>query len=1405
MTFAAPLWLLAALAAGIVILLHAMRRTLLPVASTLIWRQLSAANRAQSVPRLPKWNWLLVLQLLAVLLIAIALARPQVGAANTAEHHIHVLDVSGSMSTVDLDQQTSRFENAATAIRADIAALDPSVPTRLSLITIGPQAQPTAVRYDDVVAFEEALSRVERSDGIAVADNLAELLDGIIKEDEANSIFYHADALPETVGTLPDFTFVAQGRAETANAGLRAQAVAAEKDGVWTVSGELFRTNDAAVEKIALRYRPSGGQIFLDMGSITPRAARDTGAGYLRSEFTSDITLPGPGILELSLPPDAAAFDNVTRLIIGEPGPTARALYIGPGNKPVELALAVNPELEVFTAREVPADVDTYDLVLIDSVALPIVPKTNVVWLGSARGPNVAAPTPAPTAAVLSTNAEHPLARGISWQSVATLPVFGFDSLPGAVPLVSTDAGPAIEARTTPYGREVRIALAFENAAWVEGEQLPLLVNRILTWSGALIGANQHCVVGEVCTVPARELGTPISNADGEVVWSWPNTATDVLPDALTDSFIPNNVGLLSTASGRQIAVNAPSSESMQAVSPKVDAVAPAGGFQLWRWLLISAITVLLIEAFLAGRSDDRFLQPASLASGVPGATRRRWMLGTRLAAIAAAVAALFVPALPALTRSADIVHVGNEASGECGFFSLLDGGQVTATGKPSVAKDIGCSGVGASAELAAGTNLSGALSLAAAMTGSDTERRVVIDGISAETVGHVAEIAPTLIRQDIAVDLVKPETSSEATTNHVIRLETPAPVFDGDAVPVVATIQVDAAGTKDVTLSVDAASIHQSSVDLVAGTNRVELTIPTIAEGAHRVDLSVDGMQDSGFGTIVDVRAAPKVAIVTPQLEWGEYLAEALTLQGLRPTVLRPDRAPFLLDRWREYDSVVLLNTPAIDLATVQQQQLEEYVRVHGGGLLILGGENTFGPGGYFRTPLEDVSPLSARVPDDLPIAALAFVLDRSGSMQAQVDGATRLDIAKQATLSAVELLNDESQISVIVFDTESHVIAPMSGKNMEGLQAALAPVQPGGGTFFMPALEDALVQLDVADAPVRHIILMSDGLSQPGDYDAFAARAQEAGITMSVVAIGAGADVGRLGAIARNGGGSFHSTTDFRALPSILSQEAMMLSGEPMKEGVQPTVWSDRSARFLEGLPDALPPIQGFVETTPKPEATIHMQTTDEEGELVPLLASWNYGNGNVLAFATHGAGMGTAQWLKMDSYPLLWSQVIRHFAHGEDKGDRVAMTREGDVLTLTTRADIGHALVSQNGQEASTLQLRAQADGLRSARFLAAPGEYRIEFPETEIEALRYVVNRPADPPSQTAALEALARATGGAVYARASEVPGPSLSLGIERVWRPLVVLGLILFLLDLGMRYAPGHFPFLRDRRRKAVA
>src|SRR4029077_6681749 len=243
-----------------------------------------------------------------------------------------------------------------------------------------------------------------------------------------------------------------------------------------------------------------------------------------------------------------------------------------------------------------------------------------------------------------------------------------------------------------------------------------------------------------------------------------------------------------------------------------------------------------------------------------------------------------------------------------------------------------------------------------------------------------------------------------------------------------------------------------ERSLELPGGRSRIETIIPAATPGPARYEIEVNASgdtfaQNNRSGVAIDVAPAPQVLIVAAQPAWAEVFAKALAGQDIKTRIVEPKRAPFYLKDWLAYSAVVLMNVPAIDLATLQQELIEKAVAEHGRGLLLLGGENSFGPGGYYETPLERVSPLSSRVPREAPRVALAFVLDRSGSMQRNEGGATRLDIAKQATISAIRLLHQESQIAIVAFDSEAKVVLPLhQAKDVAAVEQALAQLEPGG-----------------------------------------------------------------------------------------------------------------------------------------------------------------------------------------------------------------------------------------------------------------------------------------------------------------------------------------------------------------------
>jgi uncharacterized protein YegL len=712
-----------------------------------------------------------------------------------------------------------------------------------------------------------------------------------------------------------------------------------------------------------------------------------------------------------------------------------------------------------------------------------------------------------------------------------------------------------------------------------------------------------------------------------------------------------------------------------------------------------------------------------------------------------------------------------------------------------------------------AAANLEDALALAAAMLPAGAPGRIVVASDGNETRGNAARALPAVLDRGLRVDVI-PITVLAVGEVLVERVSVPERVYAGDPFPLQAVIYSQGPSSATVRILKDGETIVERSLELPGGRSQIETDIPKATVGRARYEVVVDAPgdafpQNNRNGVAIDIAPAPNVLIVAAQPAWAEVLAKALALHEITSKIVEPKRAPFYLKDWLAYSGIVLMNVPAIDLVTLQQELIERAVADHGRGLLLLGGENSFGPGGYYETPLERLSPLSSRVPRDAPKVALAFVLDRSGSMQRNEGGATRLDIAKQATLSAIGLLHEESLISIVAFDSEAKVLLPLRrAKDSAAVTQALAELEPGGGTAIYPGLVEALRQLEGVDAMAKHIIVMSDGLSQPGDFPGILKAISQQGISVSTVAIGEGADGARLEEIARIGKGAFHSTQDFKALPSILSQEALLLSGKPVEERSVVPAWVQRNAEFFAGLPETMPPIHGYVLTTGKGEANVHLVVPDSKEEQAPLLASWRYGNGRVVALTTHGAGVWSQDWQSMPEFPLLWSQTLRHVLPGlHADGLSARVVRHGDDVEVTVDASnpdggarAGLKIVaSLVGPDATSTEVtlteasaghhvgRVTLEGSGDFVLRAAADRITAETPLHAAYPALYGFLR-ADPDRLTS----LATMTGGRVLADAEQAFAAGERRWVTHEgWKVWVLLALALFLIDLIIRYASG--------------
>jgi uncharacterized protein YegL len=1461
MSLMAPTWLLVSAFGLVVLLLHVRRRRTLQIPSIQLWRQLESGRMSYSRVRLPPLNFLVMLQLLVVAVCALALAQPLIGFGPRFAHEIIVLDASGSMRSTDV--APSRFDAAVDDV-ARIVAPVKETGARTSTILASARPSLVAARLSDPGVLVSQLERLRAGDGDTDWAQVGHLAASVIKDGESTRITLITDGVEDgaarLAAALPDVVIEVRTVAGAGgrNAELRAELGALDAGaGKWRAEGTVaFSPGFAGPTTVTAWVQPEGSSGFLEWGrvEVRPDPTRMAGPGRPQeAPFALDLEVPLGGAVVLRLPHDSGPQDDSAQFVIRAKPRTLKILQLGGVSEPLTRALRAAAEVELFAADSPPADTSMFDLVVVNGIELAHPPETNVLWLGSARHSTEPGSQVMATVSPGGWLADHPLMDKVSGGSIKLGRAYRFAPRQGAASMLESGGIPLIEARTIAAGRDVRIAFDIGGSGWTEQASFPIFVSNLLHWIAPDLGRtiDSPCIVGTSCALDPRLIGAKVSvatvSADRASAGTESPRAPTATGTAFDDRFVPDRCGLYRFERDgltRLMAVNRPAvREPPIAVSSDTSTSRMTDRAPARSWLLAAILLLLAVEGWGAGRGTERFLRASALASGNPLAGRRRILLAARVVTLLLVAAALFGLPIPVPDRGENLIVVaGPTLDGERGVAPLIarvDGaaeqdrsaggstrlGLVAIDAVSRVVADLGDDTKGKLFATAAttprGANLEDALALAAAMLPAGAPGRIVVAADGNETRGDLVQALAAMLERGVRVDVL-PTSSLTAGEVLLEQVSTPERVYAGDTFLLQAVVYSRGRSPATLRILKDGEAIVERSLELQAGRSRIDTDIPNAASGRARYEVAVEAPgdvfpQNNRDGVSIDIAPAPDVLIVAAQPAWADVLAKALALQEIKSKVVEPKRAPFYLKDWLAYAGIVLMNVPAIDLTTQQQELIEKAVADHGRGLLLIGGENSFGPGGYYETPLERVSPLSSRVPRDAPKVALAFVLDRSGSMQRNEGGATRLDIAKQATLSAIRLLHEDSLISIVVFDSEAKVLLPLRrAKDAAAVTQALAGLEPGGGTAIYPGLVEALRQLEGVDAMAKHIVVMSDGLSQPGDFPGILKAISEQGISVSTVAIGEGADGTRLEEIARFGKGAFHSTQDFKALPSILSQEALLLSGKPVEEREALPVWLDRSAEFFAGLPENMPPIHGYVLTTRKSETDLHLVVSDANQEPAPLLASWRYGNGRVVALATQGAGAWSRDWQRMREYPLLWAQTLRHVmpaAHADGLGAR--MVRHGDYLAVlvdasnpdgTPRAGLtisaslagsdaapteialtetsaGHHVGHTTLQGTGDFVLRAVADRATTETPL------HVGYPAI------YAFSR-ANPDR----LVALASMTGGRVLADTEPIfaGGGPRWVAARDGWKVWVLAALALFLADLIIRYASG----LRGRGRK---
>ncbi|GJQ31078.1 MAG: VWA domain-containing protein [Phycisphaerae bacterium] len=486
--------------------------------------------------------------------------------------------------------------------------------------------------------------------------------------------------------------------------------------------------------------------------------------------------------------------------------------------------------------------------------------------------------------------------------------------------------------------------------------------------------------------------------------------------------------------------------------------------------------------------------------------------------------------------------------------------------------------------------------------------------------------------------------------------------------------------------------------VDLLPGLNVIRLDVPLPPGRVHRfhavyepdIIAGPDG-QPRPQGDAIAENNTASAFTVTPgsgrvllvdgyrRDTADSTLAAVLRDAGAEVEIIQPEALPTDLLALQAFDLVLLDNVPASG-ETRAHKALASYVADLGGGLVMLGGPESFAPGGWRETPLEPILPVLLEVPDLLVTAqaATVFVLDNSGSMSWPVLGsdASQQEIANEAAILAIRALDPSDLIGVITFNSRAEIVVPLA-QNREAPDtiAKVRGISSGGGTNLLPGLELARRELARAatDAKVKHVIVLTDGISRRKDQLPDLVRQLAAdGVKVSTVAVGDGADHHALRALAEIGGGGYFHAANATQLPRLLLKAVRVVRTPYLREEpITPVVLATGSP-LTAGIVTP-PTLHGMVLTRPRTEPTVTLAIAAPTGE--PILAAWPVGLGQAAAW-TSDDEIWAREWIDAPEYRRLWTQILRAISRAPDPVGFVAQVEPRDgalaVRLAATDAD-------------------------------------------------------------------------------------------------------------------------------------
>jgi uncharacterized membrane protein len=703
-------------------------------------------------------------------------------------------------------------------------------------------------------------------------------------------------------------------------------------------------------------------------------------------------------------------------------------------------------------------------------------------------------------------------------------------------------------------------------------------------------------------------------------------------------------------------------------------------------------------------------------------------------------------------------------------------------------------------------TNLEAPIRRALASLPAGLLHRIVLITDGNENAGAVTRAAFQARQLGVSIDTValagrpQPQLKTEA-------VGIPGAVFTGEKFPVDLTIYAPRTTSARVQLSAEGKQIGLHDISLQAGENRVRIRTSLNAAGA--IDLS-GKIESPGLG---ESRFENAVAVRRPRVQWVSE--DPPGTEGHIVDVLTANKFDFTQSKTlpADLDGVQLvvfnnINTDAVPAA--DKERLEQFVQGGGGALLIAGERNVYVD--HKDAPEDALArtfPAKLVPPRSPQGTCVVLIIDKSSSMEGK-----KIELARLAAIGVVENLKPDDRVGVLIFDNSfMWDVNIRTADNKPLIKREISGIIPDGGTQIAPALNEAYRKILPINAAYKHIVLLTDGISEEGDSIGMSKDAANNRVTISTV--GLGQDVNRtyLEKIAAAAKGKSYMLNDPAGLEQILLKDVQEHTGttaieKPIKAEVK------HPSELLDKVDmEHAPTLAGYVRFDARPTADeiLAVDATD------PLLVRWQYGLGRAAVFSSDAKSRWAANWLSWNGFDRLWTNIFRDLLPHGNESEAVAhydaaneelvvdYHLSGSAADATTPPDL---YVIGPGDFRKPLDLVRTSPGTWRGRLRIGTleGLFRVRsvnesrtFPEVGLYRQESELS---DFGSNEALLKSIAESTGGRFNPSPKQLfdNGGRYIDSTLRLWPGLLAIALLLNLIELCMRKWRGILESLRGLR-----